>query len=67
MSEELEAVKEKNRQIDKMCAELAEQLKSAVDLSYDLVRHERCMTSTTSSFDEYMDSGRRTLTIEYRL
>ena len=67
MSELTEAVKDKNRNIDKMCLELAKQLKLAVDFSHELKVHERCMTSATSSFNEYMDSGRRTLTIEYQL
>jgi hypothetical protein len=68
VSELTEAVKEKNRQIDKMCAELAEQLKLAVDFSSDLKVHERCDSDcSTRHYHKYSDSGRRTLTIEYQL
>lgn len=68
MSELSDVIKEKNKNIDLMCAELATQLKSAVDFSSDLKVHERCTTGpNTVAFDTYVDSGRRTLTIEYQL
>ncbi len=63
-----DAIKEKNKNIDIMCLELAKQLKLAVDFSSDLRLHERDMTnSRTTDFCRYEDSGRRTLTIEYQL
>ena len=63
-----EAVKDKNKNIDEMCLELASQLKLAIHFSSDLRLHEKDDTnSKTRDFHRYTDSGRRTLTIEYQL
>ena len=62
------AIKDKNKNIDIMCLELASQLKLAVHFSSDLRLHERCDSDcNTKHFHKYSDSGRRTLTIEYQL
>jgi hypothetical protein len=68
MSNLPEVIKEKNKNIDIMCRVLGEQLKLAVDFSHHVRIHERDETnSSTTDFNRYSDSGRRTVTIEYQL